>query len=66
MLCLASVCTAVDLISQMLVFNPENRCDVDQALAHPYLADLHDPNEEVMLSLGKRDVVSFLLLSSLC
>lgn len=34
---------AVDLISKMLMFNPEKRISVDQALQHPYLATFYDP-----------------------
>lgn len=37
---------AVDLLDKVLVFNPQRRCSVDEALAHPYLASLHDPKEE--------------------
>jgi len=37
---------AVDMIERMLVLNPENRLTVDEALAHPYLAPLHDPEDE--------------------
>jgi len=37
---------ALDLLSRMLAFNPEKRIPVQDALAHPYLAALHDPSEE--------------------
>jgi len=37
---------ALDLLSRMLAFNPEKRLAVHEALAHPYLAALHDPAEE--------------------
>jgi serine/threonine protein kinase len=37
---------AVDLIAKMLVFNPKDRITVEQALAHPYLKALHDPEDE--------------------
>jgi serine/threonine protein kinase len=36
----------LDLIDKCLEFNPDNRITVDQALAHPYLANLHDPTDE--------------------
>ena len=31
---------------QMLVFSPTKRITVEDALAHPYLASLHDPSDE--------------------
>ncbi|KAI3441769.1 uncharacterized protein J3R85_001801 [Psidium guajava] len=37
---------AVDLLERMLVFDPSKRITVDEALCHPYLAPLHDINEE--------------------
>uniref|UniRef100_A0ACD5TN91 Uncharacterized protein n=3 Tax=Avena sativa TaxID=4498 RepID=A0ACD5TN91_AVESA len=37
---------AVDLLERMLVFDPSRRITVDEALHHPYLASLHDINEE--------------------
>jgi len=37
---------ALDLLSRMLAFNPEKRIPVQDALAHLYLAALHDPSEE--------------------
>lgn len=39
---------ALDLLEKMLTFNPKNRISVDEALAHPYLKDLHDPKIEVV------------------
>lgn len=36
----------LDLLGRMLVFNPTTRITVDDALEHPYLADLHDPEAE--------------------
>ena len=32
---------AIDLLKKLLTFDPEKRITVTQALAHPYLADLH-------------------------
>ncbi|KAK9805436.1 hypothetical protein WJX73_006572 [Symbiochloris irregularis] len=37
---------AADLLSRMLQFDPRSRITVRQALAHPYLASLHDEAEE--------------------
>uniref|UniRef100_A0A0C9SAA1 Mitogen-activated protein kinase n=1 Tax=Wollemia nobilis TaxID=56998 RepID=A0A0C9SAA1_9CONI len=37
---------AVDLIERMLVFDPSKRITVEEALSHPYLASLHDINDE--------------------
>ncbi|KAL0477576.1 mitogen-activated protein kinase MAPK [Acrasis kona] len=38
---------ALDLLSKLLTFDPLKRITVEQALAHPYLADFHDQEEEV-------------------
>ncbi|XP_059640070.1 mitogen-activated protein kinase homolog MMK2-like [Cornus florida] len=37
---------AVDLLEKMLVFDPNKRITVDEALCHPYLSSLHDSNDE--------------------
>jgi len=37
---------ALDLINQMLKFHPNKRITVDDALKHPYLASLHQPEDE--------------------
>lgn len=36
---------ALDLIRKMLVFNPQGRISVEEALKHPYLKDFHVPAE---------------------
>ncbi|CAN0478676.1 unnamed protein product, partial [Ectocarpus sp. 12 AP-2014] len=33
---------AVDLLSKMLILDPNRRISVEQALEHPYLSSLHD------------------------
>lgn len=38
---------ALDLLSKMLVFNPEKRISVEEALTHPYLKTLHKPELEI-------------------
>ncbi|KAL9434488.1 hypothetical protein AB3S75_029181 [Citrus x aurantiifolia] len=37
---------AVDLLEKMLVFDPNKRITVEEALCHPYLQSLHDLNDE--------------------
>ena len=37
---------ALDLLENMLAFNPHNRYTVEDCLAHPYFTDLHNPDEE--------------------
>jgi len=37
---------AVDLLGKLLQFNPQKRLGAAQALAHPYFAELHDPDDE--------------------
>ncbi|CAN1254052.1 Mitogen-activated protein kinase 5 [Linum perenne] len=41
---------AVDLLEKMLVFDPNKRITVDDALSHPYLSALHVINEEPICS----------------
>lgn len=35
---------AIDLLQKMLVFDPSKRISVTEALQHPYMAPLYDPN----------------------
>ena len=37
---------AIDLIRKMLTFDPNQRITVEQALAHPYMSQLHYPDDE--------------------
>ncbi|CAK9437343.1 uncharacterized protein LODBEIA_P17210 [Lodderomyces beijingensis] len=41
---------AVDLLEKLLVFDPNKRLTVKQALKHPYLASYHDPLDEPVTS----------------
>ncbi|XP_058778308.1 mitogen-activated protein kinase 4-like [Vicia villosa] len=36
----------LDLLEKMLIFDPDKRITVDEALCHPYLSSLHDINDE--------------------
>ncbi|KAL0241444.1 hypothetical protein GEMRC1_006679 [Eukaryota sp. GEM-RC1] len=38
--------TALDLLEKMLQFDPSNRITIEEALQHPYLKLLHDPEDE--------------------
>ena len=42
---------ALDVLEKMLTFNPNKRITVDEALAHPYLEQYYDPDDEVGVSL---------------
>lgn len=44
---------ALDLLDKMLTFNPHNRILVEAALAHPYLKQYYEPEDEVMLILSR-------------
>jgi serine/threonine protein kinase len=37
---------SVDLLKKMLIFNPDKRITIDEALTHPYLESLHCPEDE--------------------
>lgn len=37
---------ALDLLYQLLRLDPSKRISVEAALEHPYLATLHDPEDE--------------------
>jgi mitogen-activated protein kinase 15 len=41
---------ALDLMSRLLVFNPEKRLSVQEAIRHPYLAQFHNSADEPILS----------------
>ncbi len=37
---------AIDLIKKLLYFDPSKRPTVEQVLAHPYVAQFHNPDDE--------------------
>lgn len=37
---------AIDLLKKLLTFDPNKRITIEQALAHPYMAQLHYPDDE--------------------
>ena len=37
---------ALDLLSKMLVFNPNKRATIEECIKHEYFKGLHDPGEE--------------------
>lgn len=41
---------ALDLLSKMLVFNPNKRYTIEQCISHPYFETLHIPEEEPIAS----------------
>lgn len=43
---------AIDLMEKMLVFSPKKRITVEEALAHPYLTDLHQEGDEPSCEVG--------------
>ena len=50
---------ALDLLEQLLAFNPTKRITVDKALKHPYLELYHDPNDEPMCDPIPEDFFDF-------
>lgn len=38
--------TALDLLDKMLTFNPHRRITVEECLAHPYLEQYYEPEDE--------------------
>jgi mitogen-activated protein kinase 15 len=38
----------LDLLRKLLTFNPDKRLKVEQALEHPYVAQFHNPAEEII------------------
>lgn len=57
---------ALDLLEKMLTFNPNKRITIEDALAHPYLEQYYDPNDEVCLIVVKSDNPSRLHPASFC
>lgn len=40
---------AIDFIKKILVYDPDKRLTVDEALKHPFLAELHCPDDEPVM-----------------
>ena len=40
---------AVDLLEKLLTLDPDRRPSAEEALGHPYLAQYHDPGDEVCM-----------------
>jgi mitogen-activated protein kinase 15 len=38
---------AIDLLQKLLMFNPDKRITAEEALAHPYVGQFHNPEEEI-------------------
>jgi len=38
---------AIDLLQKLLMFNPDKRITAEEALAHAYIAQFHNPEEEI-------------------
>eukprot|EP01022_Parablepharisma_sp_SALTPOND_P000929 TRINITY_DN105273_c3_g1_i1.p18 TRINITY_DN105273_c3_g1~~TRINITY_DN105273_c3_g1_i1.p18 ORF type:complete len:177 (+),score=14.46 TRINITY_DN105273_c3_g1_i1:1138-1668(+) len=43
---------AIDLLSKLLKFDANKRITIEEALAHPYLKELHYPSDEVFCFMG--------------
>lgn len=50
---------ALDLLEQLLAFNPAKRITVESALQHPYLLLYHDPNDEPTCDAIPEDFFDF-------
>ena len=49
-----SLFTAIELLDKMLTFNPDKRITIEEALAHPYLEQYYDPQDEV-----RKDLIAY-------
>lgn len=43
---------AIDLLKKMLTFDPNKRITAEEALHHPYLSELHCPDNEVSVNIN--------------
>jgi len=44
------------VLEKMLTFNPNKRITVDEVLAHPYLEQYYDPDDEVGVRVKLHDL----------
>ncbi|CAJ0579299.1 unnamed protein product, partial [Mesorhabditis spiculigera] len=51
--------SALDLLENLLAFNPNKRFDVESALMHPYLARYNDPDDEPTCDIPFGDEMGF-------
>lgn len=57
---------ALDLLEKMLMFNPQKRITIEQALEHPYMSSLHSLEDEPVRQLAVLSTVVVVFLSSRC
>jgi len=50
---------AIDFMKRSLTFSPSRRITVEEALAHPYLAQYHDPEDEPCAPHVPAEVINF-------
>ena len=64
--CSLSLQPALDLLDRMLTFNPHKRISLEDALAHPYLEQYYDPDDEVCVCVCVRACVRVCVCVCVC